>query len=93
MLKHLYTQTLNGMFNQARFIFSNLNNLDILCNYSKNEKWSKKLYRKKDLDKLYKIKSARIKKKELKKIIKATNNNNFKPYIDIHGYKFRLEDK
>ena len=25
--------------------------------------------------------------------IKATNNNNFKPYIDIHGYKFRLEDK
>jgi len=93
MLKHLYTQTLNGMFNQARFIFSNLNNLDILCNNSKNEKWSKKLYRKKDLDKLYKIKSARIKKKELKKIIKATNNNNFKPYIDIHGYKFRLEDK
>lgn len=42
MLKNLYAQTLNKMYNQAKFIFSNLNNLDKLCNNSKNEKWSKK---------------------------------------------------
>jgi methionyl-tRNA formyltransferase len=93
MLNHLYTQTLNGMYNQAKFIFSNLNKLDLLCKNAKNEKWSKKLYKKKDLENLYKIKSTNIKKGELKKIIKATNNENFKPYINLYGYTFRLKDK
>ena len=81
------------MYNQVKFIFSNLDNLDALCDNSKNEKWSKKLYNKKDLERLYKLKSTNIKKEKLKKIIKATNNNNFKPYIDLYGYKFRLDDK
>ena len=93
ILNHLYAQTLNGMYNQAKFIFSNLNKLDSLCNNAKNEKWSKMLYKKKDLEKLYKIKSTNIKKGELKKIIKATNTENFKPYINLYGYTFRLKDK
>jgi methionyl-tRNA formyltransferase len=92
-VKQLYSQTLNEMYNQAKFIFSNLDNLGILCNNSKNEKWFKKLYNKKDLEKLYKLKSSNIKKEKLKKIIKATSNNNFKPYIDLYGHKFRLDDE
>jgi methionyl-tRNA formyltransferase len=93
VLKKLYTQTLNGMYNQAKFIFSNLNKLDSLCKNSKNEKWSKKLYKRKDLDNLYKISSVNIQKNKLKKIIKATNNDKFKPYINLYGYTFRLESK
>ena len=56
----------------------------------KNYYWSSKLYLRKDLDKLYKI-SKNIKKLELKKRIRATNTNKFKPYLLLHGYKFVLD--
>ena len=31
-----------------------------------------------------------IQKKKLLKIIRATNYGKFKPYIELHGYKFYL---
>ena len=75
--------------------FNSLINKLIKINYDvrkiyKNYYWSSKLYLRKDLDKLYKI-SKNIKKLELKKRIRATNTNKFKPYLLLHGYKFVLD--
>ena len=50
--------------------------------------WSKKLYLRKELNKLYKTK-----KNELKRIIRATNYKNFKPYLVLGGEKFVLNEK
>jgi methionyl-tRNA formyltransferase len=61
-------------------------NLNLLI---KNKKWSKKLYLRKNLEQLYKIKNN-ITKSEFKKIIRATNTEKFKPYLIINGYKFIL---
>mgnify|MGYP001239876794 CR=1 FL=1 len=65
------------------------NNFDINSFKTKN-KWSSKLYLRKELNLLYKI-DKNIKKKDLKKRIAATNTKNFKPYILLHGYKFTLD--
>ena len=54
--------------------------------------WSKKLYLRKELNKLYKIKKN-TKKNELKRIIRATNYKNFKPYLVLGGEKFVLNEK
>ena len=62
----------------------NINNLK-----TKN-KWSSKLYLRKELNSLYKI-DKNIKKKDLKKRIAATNTKNFKPFVLLHGYKFSLD--
>lgn len=53
----------------------------------------KKIFKTTNLERLYILKSPNIKKEELKKIVKATKNNNFRPYIDLYDYKFKLEYK
>ena len=83
------------MFVQSKkvlnYIFSSSNNLEKLIKLNKDKKWSKKLYKKKDLDKLYKInKNISIKKFELLK--RATIYRNFKPYILHFKKKFVLND-
>mgnify|MGYP001166236985 FL=1 len=55
-----------------------------------NYTWSKKYNNVKALDKLYVIKKN-IDKKQIHKLIKATNHKIFKPYIKIHGEKFVYE--
>ena len=67
-------------------------NLTKLIKKNKHIKWSKKLTTKKDLEKLYLI-NKKASKKHLKKIIRATNTNSFKPYISLHNEKFVLNDK
>ena len=62
-------------------------NLRKLINKSKKEKWSKKIYKKNNLDKFYEIK-INISKKDIIKKIRATNTEKFKPYLLIHNYKF-----
>ena len=62
-------------------------NLTKLLKKNTHIKWSKKLTTKKDLDKLY-IVNKKVSKKQLKKIIRATNTNFFKPYISLHKKKF-----
>ena len=54
---------------------------------SSNEKWSRKLYKRSDLNSLYKIK-LKFSKKKIDRIIRATNTKLFKPYIEILNYKF-----
>jgi methionyl-tRNA formyltransferase len=65
-------------------------NLIFLLNKYKNIKWSKKLYKKKDLEKFYEIKKN-INKKRFEKILQSTITKLFKPYITIHKKKFFLE--
>ncbi len=89
-LDELYDETLYFMFKQAKYVLTNLDKLPLLCDQSKKEKWSKILYKRNDLDKLYRIK-PNIEKSKLKKIIKATKSQKFKPYIIFKGYKFNLE--
>jgi methionyl-tRNA formyltransferase len=67
------------------------NNLEFLIKKNKNYKWSKKLYTKNDLNDLYLI-DANIKKNYLKKILKSTITEKFKPYVLIHGQKFVYEN-
>ena len=62
-------------------------NLRKLINKSKKEKWSKKIYKKNNLDKFYEIK-INISKKDIIKKIRATNTEKFKPYLLIHNHKF-----
>ncbi len=57
-----------------------------------NEIWSKKLGTKKKLDNFYMI-SKKIKKEKFLKIIQATNNKNYKPYLYIFGKKFTLNSE
>lgn len=65
-------------------------------NYKKlfpyNEIWSKKLGTKKKLDDFYMI-SKKLKKEKFLKIIQATNNKNYKPYLNIFGKKFTLNSE
>ena len=66
-------------------------NLKKLIKKNSHIKWSKKLGKKNDLNRLY-IVNKTISKKQLKKIIRATNTNLFKPYIQIHKKKFIISD-
>ncbi len=62
-------------------------NLRKLINKSKKEKWSKKIYKKNNLDKFYEIRKN-ISKNDIIKKIRATNTEKFKPYLLIHNHKF-----
>ena len=62
-------------------------NLRKLINKSKKEKWSKKIYKKNNLDKFYEIRKN-ISKNDIIKKIRATNKEKFKPYLLIHNHKF-----
>ena len=53
-------------------------------------KWSKKFYKKKDLDKLFKI-DLNIKKKQFRKVVLSVDYKNYKPFIILHGKKFIME--
>lgn len=62
-------------------------NIDELINENKKEKWSKKLYTRSDLNKLYVIKKN-ISKKNLKLRLRATITDKFKPHVVLHKKKF-----
>ena len=61
--------------------------IDELIRENKKEKWSKKLFKRTDLNKLYVIKKN-ILKKDLDLKLRATITNKFKPYIILHKKKF-----
>ena len=83
------------MFIQAKKIINKLVvdecNLKILIKKNNNLKWSNKIKSFDDLNKFYKI-NLNCDKKEFLKKIKATNTDNFKPYIIFHGKKFLYND-
>lgn len=76
--------------------FDSLINKLIKKNYDfkkliKKDRWSSKLYLRRDLEKLYII-NKNIKKIKLQNRIRATNTDKFKPYLLLHGYKFVLDN-
>ena len=71
-------------------VFKNNKNLSKMINKNKNIQWSRKLYLRKNLEKLYTV-SPNINKYKLDLIIRATNYKNFKPYIILNNKKFILQ--
>lgn len=94
-LEKCLEKTHKNMFVQSKkvlnYIFSNSNNLEKLIKLNKNKKWSKRLYKKKDLEKLYKI-NKRISIKKFDLLKRATIYGDFKPYILHFKKKFVLND-
>ncbi|PTM99059.1 phosphoribosylglycinamide formyltransferase-1 [Rhodovulum imhoffii] len=60
--------------------------------HASGERWSGKARRIRDLDALQKIDTG-MEKDELERIIRATNIPGYPPYIDLHGYRFVLDDE
>lgn len=89
-------KTYNLMVKQALYVINLLmskdENLMKLIKKNKLEKWSKKIRKKKHLDKFYKI-NKNLPKKQLLRKIRATNTFNYKPYILLHGKKFFFIDE
>ena len=86
-LKRTHKIMANQVFQIINLLITKDENLTKLLKKNAHIKWSKKLTKKKDLDKLYVINKT-VSKKQLKKIIRATNTNLFKPYIPLHKKKF-----
>ena len=91
-LNNAYNQTLKGMLKQAKYIFNNIEKINLLIKKAKNEKWAYSVIKRKDLENFYKI-NKNISKNKLKLKIKSTVTKDFKPYIFLHGYKFIFEEK
>ena len=83
-LKDCLDKTHKNMFLQSKKIltqiFNNQNNLKKFIKINKHQKWSKKLFKRKDLDNLYKIKS-KLSKTKIELLKRATIYKNFKPEI------------
>lgn len=62
----------------------------LYLNNKKTYKWSNKIYKKKDLEKLYKI-NLPINKEKIERILKSTIYKNYKPYIQIKNLKYYLD--
>ena len=88
-------KTYKLMFKQAKVIIKLLNknehNLMKLIEKNKKIKWSKKLYTKRDLEKLYII-DKKLSQNKINKVIRATKTEKYKPYILLNKKKFFLND-
>lgn len=96
-LDDLLKKTYKCQISQVSKIIRNLKKLKFDYKKSKtllscNEKWSKKLGTKKKLDDFYMI-NKNLNKKNFLKIIQATSNKNYKPYLHIFGKKFTLNSE
>jgi len=90
-LEEVLNKTHFELYKLAMYFFKKiyLNKLNIKKCINKNRKinWSKKIYTKQDMLKLYNL-NIKINKKEFKKIIKATVYKNFMPHITIFNKRF-----
>jgi len=92
LLKESYTQQIKQIKYVVSLILKNPQNINKLLSNFKNEKWSKKIKNRNDLNKFYEI-NKNISKKNLLLKLKSTENNLFKPYIKIHNKKFYYKNK
>jgi methionyl-tRNA formyltransferase len=92
-VEKLFILTHKNLYIIANTIFKKLKNntksLNNMIEKNKNFKWSKKIFNTKDMNKFYKL-NVNSAKKEFVKKIKATNYKNYKPYLQVHGFKFYL---
>ena len=86
--------TYTVMLKQAKEVIKNLSKnkkyLDKKIMNNNSKKWSKKIESRMELDKFYEIKIT-DKKSTIKKKIRATYTNLYKPYIKLHGYTFEYK--
>ena len=68
-------------------IFKDSNFLDVLKAKSKKDKWSKKIYRRKDLNSLYNLRNNL----EKYNLLRATVTKKFKPYLKTDKHKLILK--
>lgn len=91
----LLEKTYENMYRQAistlNFIFKDRNNINILIKKNRYTRWSKKLYKYRDLNNFYKINIHSSKTKLIRKI-RATNTKLYKPFISIFDKKFYYLD-
>lgn len=92
-INNLLSKTYNTMYFQAKKIIQSVlkDTFDIQKNIKKNKnfKWSKKLYKNKDLENLYKI-DLNIKPEKLSLVFNSTITKKFKPYIQLNKEKIYL---
>ena len=72
-----------------KLLKKNSDNLEKLIIKNKKLKWSKKLYKKKDLEKLYLIDNL-ANQDEIERVIRATKTKKFRPYKIINKKKYFL---
>ena len=92
-LNQLLSKVHSSMFLHAKNILKSIlkNNLVLkTIKKNKNYNWSKKYNNLNDLNKLYRL-NTKLNKDELRKILRSTNTERFKPYIVLHGEKFIYE--
>jgi methionyl-tRNA formyltransferase len=91
----LLRRTYNVQLKQLRFVIKSIKlyggQLDFLVKKNK-VKWSKKLYTRNELNKLYHI-NNKISKKKVETLLRATVTEHFKPFVKIGNAKFFYENK
>tara|TARA_Y100000591_G_C21527921_1_gene542661 strand:- start:17 stop:682 length:666 start_codon:yes stop_codon:yes gene_type:complete len=93
-LTKILEKTHKNMFIQFKLVENKIyeNKFKKLLTNKNRHIWTKKIYKKVELDNLYKINLGTT-KKELSKILRATLYKNFKPIVNIHGYNFEFKIK
>ena len=91
-IDEILTKTYTKQLSQLKKIIKYLKakKLEKLINKNKNKYWSKKLYTRKKLELLYKIKV--LNQQNLSRTLRATVTKKFKPYVLINGKKFVYEN-
>jgi methionyl-tRNA formyltransferase len=97
-INSILKKTSNLQFDQLKKLIkklrSNTNNLKYMIKKSKKEKWSKKLYTRRQLDDLYRInKGTKINITNLDNYLKSTVTEKFMPFIEIKKKKLFLSNK
>ena len=97
-LNSLLLRNYKSMFSHSKkitrkLIDGKIENLDEIIKKNRKEKWSSKIYRKKDLDKLFKIKigNKMYSKKVFSRLVNGLSYNKFQPYIELHGFIFEYK--
>ncbi len=91
-LRKTYSLMALQAFSIIKLLLRDKKNLNTLINKNKKIKWSKRITKRSDLNKLYLVKKE-ITQKKLSKIIRATNTDLYKPYIYLHKKKFILSEE
>ena len=89
LLNKTHKILLNQALEVINLLHKNHKNLNKLIHRSKNEKWSKKMKKRKHLDQFYNINTTY--NDLIKKIRACYIQNSFRPYIMLHNFKFVLD--
>ena len=92
LLNRAYKKQISQVYNLLNKLIKNNFNYSYFIQKSKKEKWSKIIYKKKNLKKLYEI-PLNIKKSLFNRKLRATLINDYYPYIKLYGKEFYLKNE